>query len=54
MKWIVRFVLKENAQSKLFKYDISFSNMSEKALHSHPTGKKHKKRFIAVLLLGVF
>ena len=39
---------KENDEDKLCKCDISKSNM-DKVLHSHVTGKKHKKSFIGVL-----
>ena len=30
------------------------SNMDEKALHSHTAEEKYKKRFIGVLLFGIF
>lgn len=34
MEWIVRSASKENVQIKLYKCDISLSNMGEKELHS--------------------
>lgn len=40
-------------QKKMFKV-THLSNMDEKALHSHTAEEKYKKRFIGVLLFGIF
>ena len=52
MEWIVRSVSNKMLKAKLCKCDISLSNMSEKALHSHAFGEKNKKRIIGVLIFG--
>ena len=52
MELIVRSVAKESAQDKLFKCDISLSNMSEKPLYSYLARKKQVNN-VWVILLGV-
>ena len=49
---MVRSVAKESAQDKLFKCDISLSNMSEKPLYSYLARKKQVNN-VWVILLGV-
>lgn len=50
----IRPVSEENAQGKPYDCDISLSNIGEKALHSHATGKTHKERFFGVFSFGLF
>ena len=54
MKLSIQSASKENTHDKLCKCDISLSKMGGEALHSHATGKKHKKWYIGVLLFGAF